>query len=188
MTLTVRILIGMVAGILIGIGVQLSGVSQTHWISEFLVHGVFDVGGQLFIASLQLMVVPLVLVSLVCGASSLGGGAGMGRLGGKTIGLYLFTTAMAVSIALASALAISPGEGIDKPQETFVPAPSPGCRAGPRRARDRGHPGSTADATARAPGAPGRAVPARARTPRALRAAGPGRGAARGRRPGRYSR
>jgi len=127
-TLTVRILIGMMAGIAAGLVVQVSGVSDTHWISAWLVNGVLDVGGQLFIRSLQLMVVPLVFVSLVCGASSLGTDTGMGRMSGKTIGLYLLTTALAVSIALGCALLISPGEGVDKPVETFVPAPSPGFK------------------------------------------------------------
>jgi len=125
MTLTIRILIGMIAGIAAGLFVQVSAISETHWISAWLVNGVLDVGGQLFIRSLQLMVVPLVFVSLVCGASSLGADSGMGRMSGKTIGLYLLTTALAVTIALSCALLISPGEGVDKPVETFVPAPSP---------------------------------------------------------------
>ena len=55
------------------------------------------------------MVVPLVFVSLVCGATSLGATGSVGRLGGKTIGLYLATTALAVSLALILALVVDPG-------------------------------------------------------------------------------
>jgi Na+/H+-dicarboxylate symporter len=110
MNLTVRILIGMAAGVLVGLAVQ-GFTSDGHWIQAVLIQDVFDAGGKVFIASLRLMVVPLVLVSLVCGSSSLADGASMGRLGGKSIGLYLFTTAVAISLALGLALFISPGEG-----------------------------------------------------------------------------
>ena len=58
-----------------------------------------------------MMVVPLVFLSLTCGAASLGASGSIGRLGGKTILLYLFTTAIAVSVALGFALLINPGEG-----------------------------------------------------------------------------
>ena len=95
MNLTVRILIGMAAGVVVGLAVQ-AFTSDDHWIQTVLVQDVFDAGGKVFIASLRLMVVPLVLVSLVCGSSSLVDGASMGRLGGKSIGLYLFTTAVAI--------------------------------------------------------------------------------------------
>ena len=109
MNLTVRILIGMVSGIVVGLLIQFS-TSPEAWIQTFLVHGILDTGGTLFVASLRLMVVPLVFVSLVCGASNLADGAAMGRLGGKTLGLYLMTTAIAISLALSLALLVSPGE------------------------------------------------------------------------------
>ena len=109
MNLTVRILIGMVSGIVVGLLIQFS-TSPEAWIQTFLVHGILDTGGTLFVASLRLMVVPLVFVALVCGASNLADGAAMGRLGGKTLGLYLMTTAIAISLALSLALIVSPGE------------------------------------------------------------------------------
>ena len=109
MNLTVRILIGMVLGIVVGLLIQVA-TSPESWIQTFLVNGILDTGGTLFVASLRLMVVPLVFVSLVCGASNLADGAAMGRLGGKTLGLYLLTTAIAISLALSLALIVSPGE------------------------------------------------------------------------------
>ncbi len=111
MNLTVRILIGMAAGLVLGTLIKLAGVPADHFISVYLVDGVLDAGGDIFIRSLQLMVVPLVFVSLVCGAASLGGHGNMGRVGGKTVGLYLITTGIAISIALLLALIIGPGEG-----------------------------------------------------------------------------
>tara|TARA_B100001245_G_scaffold178280_1_gene136444 strand:+ start:177 stop:1436 length:1260 start_codon:yes stop_codon:yes gene_type:complete len=128
MNLTVRILIGMAAGVLVGLAVQ-GFTSEDHWIQTVLIQDVFDAGGKVFIASLRLMVVPLVLVSLVCGSSSLADGASMGRLGGKSIGLYLFTTAVAISLALGLALFISPGEGGSASQAVeYTPRPSPGLK------------------------------------------------------------
>ena len=128
MNLTVRILIGMAAGVVVGLAVQ-AFTSDDHWIQTVLVQDVFDAGGKVFLASLRLMVVPLVLVSLVCGSSSLVDGASMGRLGGKSIGLYLFTTAVAISLALGLALLISPGEGGSAGRAfEYTPRPSPGLK------------------------------------------------------------
>jgi Na+/H+-dicarboxylate symporter len=112
MNLTARILIGMGSGLLLGLVIQLLGVDAEHWIRSVLIGGFVDAGGQIFIRSLQLLVVPLVLVSLVCGASSLGHAGNMGRVAGKALGLYLLTTAIAISIALLLALVIQPGVGV----------------------------------------------------------------------------
>ncbi len=124
MNLTIRILIGMVAGLTLGMLVQLTGAEPDGLIRTYLIDGLLDAGGQIFIASLKLMVVPLVFVSLVCGAASLGGHGNMGRVGGKTVGLYLLTTGVAISIALLLALLIAPGEGASDANITasdFVP-------------------------------------------------------------------
>jgi len=125
MNLTARILIGMAAGLVLGVAVQQTGVPETHWLRSFLVDGLLDAGGQIFIASLKLMVVPLVLVSLICGAANLGDTGSMGRVGGKAVGLYLLTTAIAITIALVLALLVNPGEGGEPPPTdvTFDPGP-----------------------------------------------------------------
>jgi Na+/H+-dicarboxylate symporter len=126
MNLTVRILIGMAAGILLGFLFKIGNLSADNWLNVYLLNGVIDVGGRLFIASLKLMVVPLVFVSLVCGASALSDGSSMGRLGGKTLGLYLLTTATAITIALLLALLISPGVGVNSGTPVdYQPAPTP---------------------------------------------------------------
>jgi Na+/H+-dicarboxylate symporter len=119
MSLTNRILLAMVAGILTGSLFNLilhsggvPGMAQTL-IGEYLVGGLFDVVGRIFVASLKLLVVPLVMVSLICGASSLGDSARMGPIAMKTLGFYLLTTAIAVSLALLFATFIAPGSNVN---------------------------------------------------------------------------
>ncbi len=129
MSLTLRILIGMIAGVALGALLQLIAAgppADDSLIGQWLVGGLFYVAGAIFIQSLKLLVVPLVLVSLVCGASNLSDGAAIGRLGGKALGLYLLTTAVAVSLAIVVASLVSPGAGVHyQGAATFEPKPSP---------------------------------------------------------------
>jgi hypothetical protein len=110
LSFTRKILLAMLAGAAIGVVLNLFG-ELARPLTDFLVDGVFHVVGRVFIALLQMMVVPLVLVSLVCGVTSLGDMRALGRLGAKTLGIYLVTTAIALMLALTLALLISPGEG-----------------------------------------------------------------------------
>jgi len=109
----------MVAGILMGSLLNLllhsSGMSDAFRmiIDDYLINGLFDLVGRIFIASLKLLVVPLVLVSLICGSSSLGDSARMGPIAIKTLGFYLATTAIAVSLALGLASVVSPGSNVE---------------------------------------------------------------------------
>ena len=132
MTLTTRILIAMVSGIALGSLLNLlSGLAllPEAWhaaIYAYLVDGLFDVLGRVFIASLKMLVVPLVFVSLICGASALGNNARMGSIALRTISLYLLTTAIAVTMALMLALMVGPGEGVSAPGNAdFVPKEAP---------------------------------------------------------------
>ena len=119
MSLTKRILLAMVLGVVVGGLFNMAstggwlGESVGHWLDQYMVHGVFDAVGRIFVASLKLLVVPLVFVSLVCGTASLGDNSRMGFMAGKTIGLYLITTAVAISLALMMGALIRPGDGID---------------------------------------------------------------------------
>ncbi len=131
-SLTTRIFIGMVAGILIGVLLQLifddSGDLRFsifgYSISTYsiLVDGIFSTLGQIFIASLKMLVVPLVFVSLICGTSSLTEPSKLGRLGVKSIGLYIFTTAIAISLAIGLGLLVSPGVGVEAPTDAVYQA------------------------------------------------------------------
>lgn len=119
MTLTKRILIAMLAGLVLGIIFNvLLGIDSLPQvlrlvIEDVLVMGLFDTVGQIFIASLKLLVVPLVFVSLVLGTASLGSNSRMGVMAGKTIAIYMATTGIAISLALIAASIIKPGVGMD---------------------------------------------------------------------------
>lgn len=110
--LTRNILIGMLAGLLLGSGLHALSLSESNPLLVYGVNGLFDIGGKAFVASLKLLVVPLVFVSLACGASNLSDGSSLGRIGLKTIALYLTTTAIAITLALTIANIINPGLGM----------------------------------------------------------------------------
>ena len=125
--LTRNILIAMVAGFLIGSLIHLMALDADSVIETYLVEGLFYIGGQVFIASLKLLVVPLVFVSLVCGAGNLAGHNNMGVIGLKTVGLYLLTTALAIVLALSVANVLNPGLGVNLAEATtFAAKESPG--------------------------------------------------------------
>lgn len=69
-------------------------------INELLFNGLFFAIGQIFIASLKMLVVPLVFVSLVCGVNGLSDPAKLGRMGGKSVLLYIATAGIAISTAI----------------------------------------------------------------------------------------
>jgi Na+/H+-dicarboxylate symporter len=111
MSLTNQILIAMGCGLASGVLIKLTGPHPL--LQRFLVDGLLLVGGKIFLAALKLLVVPLVFVSLVCGTAALDDIKKLGRVGGKTLGLYLATTAIAISIAVTVALLVSPGAGFE---------------------------------------------------------------------------
>ncbi|MBU1438335.1 MAG: dicarboxylate/amino acid:cation symporter [Gammaproteobacteria bacterium] len=122
-SLTSRILIAMALGVLVGaffkwiIGSEtdqnISLLGFSFGIKAFFVDGIFHVGGQIFVASLKMLVVPLVLVSLICGTSSLSDISTLGRIGSKALALYILTTALAISLAIFFATMVSPGVGVN---------------------------------------------------------------------------
>ncbi|MDA0824432.1 MAG: dicarboxylate/amino acid:cation symporter [Proteobacteria bacterium] len=110
--LTRKIMIAMMLGALVGIAIN-GWFKDIDTVDRFLTNGVFYVLGAIFIASLKMLVVPLVFVSLVGGVTSLGSLSALGRMSVKAIALYLMTTMIAVSIALSLAVSIGPGAGFD---------------------------------------------------------------------------
>ncbi|MFM2587791.1 dicarboxylate/amino acid:cation symporter [Vibrio sp. TBV020] len=112
MSLTGRVILGMVAGILTGFAIR-SLFADNGFVDAYIVNGLFEVGGQIFVASLKMLVVPLVFVSLVCGTSSLKDLSTLGRMGGKTLGFYVATTAVAITLALTMGNLFQPGAGAD---------------------------------------------------------------------------
>jgi len=120
-------------GISLGALLQWLALPQDHLFNAVVLNGFIDGGGRIFIALLKMLGVPLVFVSLVCGAASLGDTGSVGRLGGKTIGLYLVTTAVEVSLAMLIALTTDPGLGGESASgmasaSTFEPKTAPSVK------------------------------------------------------------
>jgi len=134
MSLTTRIFVAMLLGIVLGTLANITlpvagGNTLTQLFRDGLFLGLFDIIGQIFIASLKVLVVPMVFVSLVCGTASLGNHSRMGVMAGKTIALYLFTTAVAITIALSLAILIEPGSGASYSAESsYVAANAPSLK------------------------------------------------------------
>tara|TARA_X000000950_G_scaffold218347_1_gene262802 strand:- start:174 stop:1430 length:1257 start_codon:yes stop_codon:yes gene_type:complete len=98
--LTKNVLLGMAAGVLIASVFYYSQDSIPAGLYLTIEKYVFNLGGQIFKNLLMLVVVPLVFFSLVSGISSLSNMVKLGSIATKTIGLYLMTTGIAVSLAL----------------------------------------------------------------------------------------
>ena len=110
--LTTWILISLVAGIVIGIVCSMA-VPDGSPFDLYVIEGVFYVLGQWFIRLMQMLVVPLVFCSIVCGAASMSDPKLLGKVGVGTILMYLVTTACAVLIAIGLASLLQPGIGLD---------------------------------------------------------------------------
>ncbi|MCQ0988317.1 dicarboxylate/amino acid:cation symporter [Jiella marina] len=110
MSLTMKILVGMLAGLVVGVFFNMIDVA---FINEHIVGGLFAMIGTMFVNALKMLVVPLVVFSLLCGVTGIGDIRLLGRVGGKSFGLYLMTTAIAIGTAIILALLIGPGQGFD---------------------------------------------------------------------------
>ena len=132
MNLTSRIILAMVLAM--AGGIFLKFINDSGYLGDlgqlilldFFTEGILDVVGQIFIASLRLVIVPLVFFSLVCGVVSISSSSRLGTISLKTLSLYLLTTAIAISVALTFALIFKPGVGIDLALPTaFAAAEAP---------------------------------------------------------------
>lgn len=110
--LTTRIFISLLLGAILGVFLHYC-VLPNDAVQNILVDGVFYVVGQGFLRLMQMLVVPLVLCSLVCGASAIGDTKTLGKVGVRTVVFYIITTALAVAVALTVARIINPGMGMD---------------------------------------------------------------------------
>ncbi len=126
--LTRNILIGMGLGAAVGTALNLTGATVAE--PGILAGEVFPLIGDVFVRSLQLLVVPLVLLSLMCGTAALDDVRKLGRIGIKTVAFYIGTTAVAISIAITLAVVFRAGAGFDLNYEAeFAAKDSPGLRA-----------------------------------------------------------
>ena len=130
-----QIIIGLVLGLLYGIVAANNGWGSftSDWIAPF---------GTIFMSLLKLIAVPLVLSSLITGVASLSDLKKLSRIGGKTIAIYVGTTAVAVTIGLISVNMLQPGDKVpdqmkENLQKTYQEDAS--VRAGSaQKVKDRG--------------------------------------------------
>lgn len=95
-----RIFAALVLGVIVGM-IWGDGAVSIKWI------------GDLFIRLIQMVVVPLVFVTLVAGVVSMGDPSKLGSLGVKTLAIYMGTTLAAITIGLVLAVILEPGVGVD---------------------------------------------------------------------------
>ena len=109
-----KILIGIVAGLVLGIALNKIGAvdapkgSALWWLNEIFVRG-----GDIFVRLLRMLIVPLVFASIFMAIVNLGDIRQLGKIGSKTILYYFTTTALAVLVGLILVNIIHPGMGID---------------------------------------------------------------------------
>ena len=110
--MTTKILIWMCAGLILGSLIN-ALASDVAFVQDYFVNGLFHVAGAIFINLLKMLVVPLVTFSLICGVCGLGDINKLGRVGLKAFLLFLLTTALAISLAIAVATLVGPGQGFE---------------------------------------------------------------------------
>jgi len=106
-----QIIIGLILGLIYGIVAAINGwgAFTSDWIAPF---------GKIFINLLKLIAIPLILGSLISGVASLSDLKKLSRIGGKTIFIYITTTAVSVTIGLLIVNMLRPGKSV--PQDMRV--------------------------------------------------------------------
>lgn len=116
-----KILIGMLLGVLVGFLLKPNMLLGSFWTSEDY-NGVHFVGdwiyplGKIFVNLLKLIAVPLIIASLTKGIADLKDISKLSKIGGRTIGIYLVTTVLAVSLGLLVVNIVQPGTGLPDEQ------------------------------------------------------------------------
>jgi Na+/H+-dicarboxylate symporter len=103
-----KILLGMLLGVILGVVMtNFDGGKEIvqDWIKPF---------GKIFINSLKLIAIPLILAALIKGVSDLKDISKLSKMGGRTIGIYITTTVIAVSIGLLLVNIVNPGKSISE--------------------------------------------------------------------------
>ncbi len=112
MNLSIKIFIALVLSVVVGL---IAGESSLPFINWWIAPI-----GTMFINLIKMMIVPVVCFSLVVGMTSLGDTKKLGRIGAKTVCLYLMTTAVAILIGFGVAGIVSPGTGLSLTSDAAV--------------------------------------------------------------------
>ena len=105
---------GIIAGILTGY------ISNFYESLSSSIVNIFDFGGSVFLKVLKMLVVPIVFFSLVSGVANLNNIASLGRIGIKTLSLYIFTTILAITISLSVGNILDPGSSVSVVSEEKI--------------------------------------------------------------------
>lgn len=122
-TLTTKIIIALILGIIVGFGLNIIGPNIFHPIDQYVLYPL----GQIFIRLISMLVVPLVFVSITLGVAGLGDPKKLGRIGGKSLSFFLISTPVALAIAIGLSYLIKPGAGgnLGVQDVDYVPVESP---------------------------------------------------------------
>jgi Na+/H+-dicarboxylate symporter len=115
--LTTQILIAMGLGTVCGLTIKM--LPSDFFLSSFLVDNILNSGGIIFTNLIKMLVVPLVLVSLICGICNLEDIKKIGDIGFKTIILFIFSTIVAITLAIIITSVLNIGHGMQFP--TLMP-------------------------------------------------------------------
>jgi proton glutamate symport protein len=100
-----KIAIGLVAGAVAGIALSFAGYGHVgSYLKPF---------GDAFVNLIKMVVVPLIMASIILGTATLGDLRKLGRIGAKTLGYYMVSTAIAVVFGLFVANLFTPGSNVD---------------------------------------------------------------------------
>ena len=125
MGLTGKIIVAMVLGIILGLFINYSGLNaEGGFIHTYITNGFLAIVGKLFVNSLKMLVVPLVLISLICGVCGIGDIRLLGRIGTKTFLIYMMTTALAIATAIGLGVLFGIGKGMNIETEAAFEAAS----------------------------------------------------------------
>jgi len=109
MTLTTKVLVAMLLGMVVGLGINYFSLNaEGSFTDEYIVSGLFYIVGKMFITALKMLVVPLVFFSLISGVLGIGDIRKLGSVGLRSFGLYILTTAIAIATAIGLAAAVIP--------------------------------------------------------------------------------
>ena len=127
--LTKRIAIGMLAGMVVGLllkGLHTYAMIPSLYLSDVIIHGGLTVGSRIFIAMMQMLVVPIVFLSLVCGVCSLKESTHqLSKLSIKAVSLYALTTSLAIALGLMVASSLPIGVGANLTAKATITMTTP---------------------------------------------------------------
>lgn len=99
-----QILLAILLAVLVG-----AFLEPQHGFGQFTFYALFEFVGTLFLNALKMIVVPLIISSIICGVAAAGVGENLGRLGAKTISLFMVSSLFAILMGLVLVNLTKPG-------------------------------------------------------------------------------